>query len=189
MGFPLWWMVRWHRSQPATYHWVSRHICFEKYWSFRRKYVWSPLKCPLQECRGAHGGFVAALPVEYTTVLCSLPFLLPPFLLPLRLSALLLRCSSLPMHSSPPVSVPNLYVTAVGYSLPNRTVVLTPTICVLCRCSVWQGGREHGLAKECAIGSNHSSSNMPALMSTIHSLAAVASSAIKLNGSRWKSGW
>jgi len=46
MGFPLWWLVQWHKSQPATYRWVSSHICFQKYWSFIRKYVQLAPKCP-----------------------------------------------------------------------------------------------------------------------------------------------
>jgi len=45
MGFPLRWLVRWHKSQPATYRWVSRHICFQKYRSFIRKYVRSAPQC------------------------------------------------------------------------------------------------------------------------------------------------
>ena len=46
MGVPLRWLVRWHKSQPATYRCVSRHICFQKYRSFIRKYVRSAPKCP-----------------------------------------------------------------------------------------------------------------------------------------------
>ena len=46
MGFPLRWLVRWHKSQLATYRWVSRHICFQKYRSFIRMYARSAPKCP-----------------------------------------------------------------------------------------------------------------------------------------------
>jgi len=45
MGFPLRWLGRWHKSQPATYRCVLCHIGFQKYRSFIRKYVWSAPKC------------------------------------------------------------------------------------------------------------------------------------------------
>jgi len=46
MGFPLWWLVRWHGSQPAMYRCVLPHIYIKKYRSFIRKYVQSAPKCP-----------------------------------------------------------------------------------------------------------------------------------------------
>jgi len=46
MGFPPRWLVRWHKSQPATYSCLLRHIYFLKDWSFMGKYVWSAPKCP-----------------------------------------------------------------------------------------------------------------------------------------------
>jgi hypothetical protein len=49
-------------------------------------------------------------------------------------------------------------------------------------------GRGLGLADECAIVLNYLSSTMPALISSIHSLAAVTASAITLYHSRRKSG-
>jgi len=45
-GFPLRWLVRWPKSQPATYHWVSHNIWFQKFRSFIRKYVQSAPECP-----------------------------------------------------------------------------------------------------------------------------------------------
>ena len=87
---------------------------------------------PLLECGGLHGGFITTSSLEYTTVLSSLPFLLPLTVLPLWLSPpLLLHPVSLPLHLSPPTSVLNLPVATVGNSPTNRTVALPPMICVL----------------------------------------------------------
>jgi len=46
IGFPLQWLVRGHKSQLATYCWVSRDNCFQNYWSFIRGYVPSAPMCP-----------------------------------------------------------------------------------------------------------------------------------------------
>ena len=46
MGFPLQWLVQWHKSQPETYRWVSRHSVFRQHRSFIRKSVRSALICP-----------------------------------------------------------------------------------------------------------------------------------------------
>jgi len=46
IGFPLRWLVWCHKSQPATYRCVSRHIHLQKYRSFICKYVRSAPKCP-----------------------------------------------------------------------------------------------------------------------------------------------
>jgi len=117
----------------------------------------------LLECHGTNRRFITASPLEYTTVLFSLPFLLPPslhcflppslsfllraFLLPLQLSPLLPRSSSLPLHYSPPVSCPNLHITTVSHSLPNSTIALTPMICNLFRMQWMAGGGGMGWPK------------------------------------------
>jgi len=107
---------------------------------------------PLLECGGPHGGFDAASSLEYTTILSSLPFLLPPSqpvclppsLVFLPLSPLPRRPSSLPLHFPWPVCFINPHIAAVGRSLPNRIVVLIPIICVLSRMRWMAGGGDLG---------------------------------------------
>ena len=93
---------------------------------------------PLLECCWSQGGFDPSLSLEYTTILSSWPFPLPPslhfpfssslsfcfpaLLLPVPLSALPLRPSSFHFPFSVLVSFPNLHITTVGHSLPNRMV-------------------------------------------------------------------
>jgi hypothetical protein len=59
--------------------------------------------------------------------------------LTLTISPLTCRPSLLPLHFSSLVSFPNLHITTLRHSVPNRIVELTPMICGLCGSPGWWG--------------------------------------------------
>jgi hypothetical protein len=105
MGFPLRWLVRWHKSQPATYRWVSRHIGFLKYRSFISKYVRSAPKCP------PTGVSWASWRIRHRIIL---------------------GIHNRPLMSAFPTSSisSNFLRDHSSHSLPNRIIALPPIICV-----------------------------------------------------------
>jgi len=167
MGFPLQWLVRWHKSQPATFRWVSRHICFQKYRSFIHKYVRSAPKSP------PAGVLWASWMIHRCIVLgihnCPLISAFPSSSLPFAL-AVLITCvfSKSPRNHSRPFS-----------SKRNRCAATHNLLSLVD--AVDGGGRGLGLAKQCATGPNHSSSIMPALMTSTYSPAAGSPSAVELH--------
>jgi len=110
MGFLVWRLVRWDKLQPTLNDSVSLDTIFQKWQYFMCQCIPSSLKCPQIECYVPPKSFLTISFFEYTTILSSLPFFLPPFLLPWQLyPPLLFRSSSLPFHCSPPVSISYLH--------------------------------------------------------------------------------
>jgi len=187
MGLLLRWLVQWHESQPATYRCVSRHICFQKYRSFMRKYVWSAPKCPLAGVSWASWRICRC--IIFGIHNRSLFSAFPSSSFTLALTVISTSSSSSFFFASAFFSTCFFFKSPCSYSRPFSSkyyhCVDTHRLRSLVD-AVDGGGRGLGLAKECAIDLNHLSSTMPALISSIHSPAAVTSRATKLHLSQQK---
>jgi len=173
MVFPLRWLVQWHKSQPATYRWVLRHICFQKYRSLIPKNVRSAPKCPPAGVLWASWRIrrCIVLGIHYHPLSSAFPSSSFSFALAVLFTYVF---SKSPLNHSMPFS-----------SKKNRCAA-THNLRSLVD-AVDGRGRGLRLTEQCAVGPNHSASIMPALMSSTHSPPTVISREIELHRSCRKS--
>ena len=173
MGFPLHWLVWWPKSQPATYRWVSRHICFQKYRPFIRKYIRSAPKFPPVGVLWASWRICCCIVLGIHNHPLSSAFPSSSFSFALAVLFTYVFSKSPLNHSMPFSSKKNR--CAATHNL--RSLVD----------AVDGRGRGLRLTEQCAVGPNHSASIMPALMSSTHSPPTVISREIELHRSCRKS--
>jgi len=181
LGLPLQGLVRWHKSQPASYRCISRHICFHKYWSFARRYIRSAQNCPPARvsCALRRIGWCIALGIPNRSLFSAFPSSSFCFVL-----TVISTPSSLSFFFAFPI-----FSTCIFSKSPHSHSSSTDTHSLHSLVDAVDGaGRGLGLAREHAIGPNYSSSTMPAWMTSIYSPAALSSSDIKFHLSQRKCG-